>query len=59
MKLEELLKAKQPEVYSKLAAARYDKPKPKKVKITDVEARKLMSHDAFVRENGAVRQIRH
>ena len=49
MKLEELLKARQPKTLQRLAALR----------INDKDAEKLMDHDAWKKKRGRIRQTRH
>ncbi len=55
--LESILKVRQPEVYNRLAAYAARAPEDRPEKLTTREVEKLMAHDHYRRENGAIRQI--
>lgn len=58
MLIGEIIRRKQPDVYLKLMAMCYvHKAENPDKAFKDIE--NLMRHDAYVRERGAIRQIRH
>jgi len=56
MTIGEILKRKQPEVYALLVSWIYVAEDPDR-RMREIE--KLMCHDAYRRERGAIRQVRH
>lgn len=59
LKIGQILREKQPEMYQELNKTHKKERKAKKENLSFSDIERMMMHDGYCRHNGAIKQVRH